>query len=188
MFFLRKPSTADIEALIVQNRHQPHSYAEVGASREIAPRGYNIDHNRVLLGRGRDAFSRATEGIDDWKMFDLPWIELFPKRPRVERGETVAVVVSHLGFLSVNISRVVYVIQESNRYGFAYGALSAHAEKGEERFIVEYDAQTEEVWYDLFAFSRPRNLLARLGYPFSRHLQRRFARESLAAMRHAVKK
>ena len=174
--------------MIAPHRDAPHSYAEVGASRTNAPGGYNIDHNRMLLGRGRDAFARAKAAIENWKMFDLPWIELFPKRPRVEVGETVAVIVRHLGFFSVNISRVVYVIEENNSYGFAYGTLPAHAEQGEERFMIEYDAQTEEVWYDLFAFSRPRNLLARLGYPFSRHLQKRFARESLAAMRRAGNK
>src|SRR6266542_2299273 len=64
--------------------------------------------------------------------------------------------------------------------------VSCHAEQGEERFTVEYDVQTEEVWYDLFAFSRPRDPLARFGYPFSRHLQKRFARESLAAMKRAA--
>jgi len=41
--------------------------------------------------------------------------------------------------------------------------------------------------YDLFAFSRPRHPLARLGGPlYSRALQRRFARDSLRAMARAV--
>lgn len=35
-------------------------------------------------------------------------------------------------------------------------------------------------------FSRPQKLLAGLGYPFARGLQRRFARDSVAAMQRAV--
>ena len=42
------------------------------------------------------------------------------------------------------------------------------------------------MWYDILAFSRPRQALARLGYPLMRKRQRRFGRESAAAMRRAV--
>jgi uncharacterized protein (UPF0548 family) len=94
-------------------------------------------------------------------------------------------VVRHVGFWSVNISRIVYLIDEESRYGFAYGTLPSHSEEGEERFFVEHDKTTDEVWYDLYAFSKPRHPLARIGYPISRHLQKRFARESLAAMKRA---
>ena len=73
------------------------------------------------------------------------------------------------------------------RYGFAYGTLPEHAESGEERFTVEWHEADDAVWYDILAFSRPQQLLAQLGYPFTRRLQKRFARDSAAAMRRAVK-
>ena len=73
-----------------------------------------------------------------------------------------------------------------NRFGFAYGTLDDHMETGEERFSVEFRREDDSVWYDLFAFSRPRHPLARVGRPISRMLQRRFARDSLAAMTRAV--
>jgi uncharacterized protein (UPF0548 family) len=38
------------------------------------------------------------------------------------------------------------------------------------------------VWYIILAFSLPQKTLARLGYPMSRMLQRRFAEASKAAM------
>jgi uncharacterized protein (UPF0548 family) len=72
------------------------------------------------------------------------------------------------------------------RFGFAYGTLPGHAESGEERFTVEWHEADGAVWYDILAFSRPRRLLARLGYPLARRLQKRFARDSAAAMRRAV--
>jgi uncharacterized protein (UPF0548 family) len=43
------------------------------------------------------------------------------------------------------------------------------------------------VWYDLLAFSTPRYWLVRLGYPLTRRLQRRFVRDSLAAMVRAAR-
>ncbi len=72
------------------------------------------------------------------------------------------------------------------RYGFAYGTLPDHAETGEERFLVEWDRASGEVWYDILAFSRPHLLLTRLGYPYVRRVQKRFGRESAAAMLKAV--
>jgi uncharacterized protein (UPF0548 family) len=51
---------------------------------------------------------------------------------------------------------------------------------------VEYHSADQSVWYDLFAFSRP-SALARLGYPITRMLQKRFAHDSKLAMQRAVK-
>jgi len=72
-----------------------------------------------------------------------------------------------------------------NKFGFAYGTLPNHAERGEERFSVEFHQADQYVWYDLYAFSQP-NTLARLAYPFTRSLQKRFARDSQSAMQSAV--
>lgn len=73
-----------------------------------------------------------------------------------------------------------------HHYGFAYGTLNGHSEKGEERFSVEWNQEDNSVWYDLLAFSLPHHPLARAGYPLSRVLQKRFARDSKAAMVEAV--
>jgi uncharacterized protein (UPF0548 family) len=187
VFFLRKPNRATLARLLSTDQTNPFSYAAVGGTQKDAPPGYRPDHNRILLGRGLDRFKSARAAIDDWKMFDLDWIELFPARPSIQIGTAVAVVVRHLGFWSMNISRIVYVVNEESRYGFAYGTLPCHSEEGEERFLVEHDPATAEVWYDLYAFSRPKHPLARIGYPISRHLQKRFARESLAAMKRVAR-
>ncbi|MET0304134.1 MAG: DUF1990 domain-containing protein [Microbacteriaceae bacterium] len=51
-------------------------------------------------------------------------------------------------------ARVVYVVDEPNRKGFAYGTLPGHAERGEEAFVVD---RTDDgsVWLTIRAFSRP---------------------------------
>jgi len=188
MLSLSKPYRQSILAFISALRNQNFSYLEVGCTRQQAPPGYVADHNRVSLGQGIETFERAKSAIRQWKMFDMPWLELcWPDTP-IEPGATVAVVVSHLGFWSMNACRIVYVIDEhgsSERYGFAYGTLPDHMERGEERFSVEFHTDDQTVWYDLYAFSRP-SLQARLAYPFARALQKRFARDSKVAMQKAV--
>lgn len=189
MFLLREPSAAAIESFLAAERHRPLSYSEVGASRGPAPAGYNVDHNRVLLGSGEEAFARAVSAIRSWQMFNLGWCRLYPRGAPVEVGTTVGVLVRHFGFWSLNACRIVYLLEERGavrKYGFAYGTVAEHVEVGEERFSVEWDEVEGSVWYDLYAFSRPGHLLARAAYPLSRALQRRFAKESKAAMVRAM--
>ena len=114
-------------------------------------------------------------------MFDLGWVRARPERAGIEAGTSVAVLVRYSGLWFLNACRIVYVLDEPTRFGFAYGTLGAHAESGEERFTVER-RMDGSVHYGIFAFSRPRLLAARVGYPFSRGLQRRFARDSMRAM------
>ena len=61
-------------------------------------------------------------------------------------------------------------MDEPDRYGFAYGTLPGHPERGEEAFVVERD-KTGAV-FKIIVFSRPAELLARLGGPVTRRIQR----------------
>jgi uncharacterized protein (UPF0548 family) len=191
MFRLTRPTSSQLSAFLLAQRDAAFSYAEVGATRSgAAPLGYSVDHNRAQLGTGEDVFQRAVAALHDWRMSSLGWTSIHRATSAVEAGQVVAIVVQHLGFWSLNACRVVYLLdEESNgvrRAGFAHGTVRAHAEMGEERFSVEWHRADDAVWYDLFAFSRPRHPLARLGRPITRLLQRRFARESKQAMVRAV--
>lgn len=144
-----------------------------------------VDRNRVRLGQGQAVFARAVQAIREWKMFQLGWLETFPAGAAIAKGTTVAILVRLFGLWALNAARIVYVIDQPlplARFGFAYGTLTCHAERGEERFMVEWRAGDDSVWYDLLAFSRPNHPLARAAYPLSRWLQKRFARDSLKAM------
>jgi uncharacterized protein (UPF0548 family) len=189
MFLFSKPGQSAIRSFLAAQKDQPFSYAQVGASRDRAPDGYAVDHNRIQLGRGAAAFERAADAIRNWRMFEMPWLELFWPNTPIEVGAAVGVLVSHLGFWSLNACRIAYLTEDHGpceRFGFAYGTLPDHAEVGEERFTVEFHSEDESVWYDLYAFSRPGSPLARLAYPHARRLQRRFAEDSKAAMKTAV--
>lgn len=119
----------------------------------------------------------------------MDWVSLHRFSTGTAAGENAAVLAGHLGLWWLNACRIVYVIDEDGRckrFGFAYGTLTDHAESGEERFQVEWNGETGEVWYDILAFSRPNQFLARVGYPLARRLQRRFVVGSQAAMLRAV--
>jgi uncharacterized protein (UPF0548 family) len=184
-----RPTPSKISEFLSQQLNSSFSYQEVGASDGTLPPGYNVDHNSVELGNGDTVFAAAIQAIKEWKMFSIGWCEVFPPRAAIIRDTNVAILAHHIGFYSLNASRIVYLIDEEQpvrRFGFAYGTLDDHSEQGEERFSVEMDPNTGHVTYDLLAFSRPRHTLARIGYPFSRMFQKRFARDSKLAMAAAV--
>jgi uncharacterized protein (UPF0548 family) len=145
-----------------------------------------VDHNRVDLGRGVEVYARAVEALKHWRQFELGWVSLVPRGVKIEKGAAVAVKAWACGMWSLNACRIVYVVDEADRFGFAYGTLPDHIERGEERFLVERNRTDDSVWYDILAFSQPRHPLVRLGFPVARMMQKRFARDSLAAMRSAV--
>jgi len=119
----------------------------------------------------------------------MDWIRLYWPSAPIRDGENVAVLAQHLNCYWLNACRIVYVIEENGpleRFGFAYGTLEDHAERGEERFLVEWDRDSDEVWYDILAFSRPNQFLARVSHPLARQLQKKFASASKAAMIRAV--
>ncbi len=188
-FFLTKPSKDDIDAFLLQEKNKSFSYPDVGATRGKIPAGYAVDHHRIILGQGKQTFDRAKSVIRHWTMFQLNWIELcWPAAP-IEVGTDVAVLIKYFGLWSLNASRIIYLVDEKGspeRFGFAYGTLPDHAEKGEERFMVEWNKEDDSVWYDLMAFSRPNHVLSLLAYPLVRNLQKLFAKDSLSAMAKAV--
>lgn len=169
------PSNAQLDKFLYDTAQSKHSYDEVGATLNVVPGSYNVDHNRVMLRKGEANFHRAALAIRDWKMFDLGWARVYPAGAPIRTGENVAVVARWLNLYFLNACRIVYTIDEDGlvkRFGFAYGTLEDHAESGEQRFRVEWNRENDEVWYDLLAFSRPNQFLARVGYPFARLLKK----------------
>ena len=184
---LTRPTAQAVSAFLEAQRTATFSYADVGASQSgTAPPGYTVDRNRIQLGRGEETFRRAVAALRAWKMSSLGWSSIHPDAAPIVPGETVAIVAQHYGFWSLNACRIVYVIDQDvggvRSVGFAYGTLPEHGVIGEERYMVEWNETDDSVWYDLYAFSRPAHPLARLGYPFARRLQRRFARVSMRTM------
>ncbi len=186
MFTLFEPSKTKIKNFLAAQKDLPFSYEEVGASKEKIPSGYPINHRRVQLGSGADAFARARKAIESWTMYRLNWTRIYPPDTPIAQSETVCVVVNHGFCWSLNPCRIVYVLKETGgeieRYGFAFGTLPGHSEEGEERFTVERRRADDSVWYELLSFARPHHILARIGFPFVPLFQRKFAEDSACAM------
>jgi uncharacterized protein (UPF0548 family) len=189
MFCLRRPTAETIRTFLAGQAGHDLTYPAAGASTQAPPAGYTVDHTRVKLGEGENVFVAARAALERWRQFRLGWLEATPDDTPIQEGQVVAILARSVGLWSLNACRIVAVINEDGpvrRFGFVYGTLPDHLASGEERFLVEWDRNDGGVWYDILAFSRPRHILARLGYPWVRRVQRRFGRESAAALCRAV--
>lgn len=147
------------------------TYPEVGATRgDDLPAGYHHVRRHVAIGRGEPAFRAAADGLAQWRAQRGAGIVL---RATAERAHVGARVAIGLGVGRVRIwapVEVVWLDDEPDRYGFAYGTLAGHPETGEEAFVVTRAADGT-VWFDIRAFSRPATWYARLGGPVARLVQ-----------------
>lgn len=189
MLSMTKPSPEVIRHFLTAQAKLDFSYSAVGATATTPPADYVVDHTRIKLGEGEAIFTAARNDLAKWRQFDLGWLEAWSPDTPIKTGEVVAVLARAIGLWWLNACRIVYVIDEAGpitKFGFAYGTLPDHAGSGEERFLIEWDQTDDSVWYDILAFSRPQHFLVRLGYPMVRRTQKRFGRESAAAMLRAV--
>jgi uncharacterized protein (UPF0548 family) len=191
MFTLFKPSEKEINDFARDQARLSFSYKEVGATKnDSAPEGYPVNYLRKDLGKGEKAYVKAVAALHSWRMYALGWTEVHPPRAPVREGEVFVTLVNHLGFWSLNPCRVVYTsgeeTNELSRSVFAIGTLPAHSEKGEERFTVEWNKKTGAVTYEIYAFAKAHNWMAKIGFPFVPLFQKRFAADSCKAMLAAI--
>ncbi|HVX12672.1 MAG TPA: DUF1990 domain-containing protein [Pirellulales bacterium] len=186
---LRKPTAESIRRFLSEQAGLPFSYAAVGATADEPPGDFVVDHTRIRLGEGEAVFQAGRAALQRWEQFRLGWVEAWSADTPIRPGEVVAVLGRAMGLWWLNSCRIVYVVDEVGpvtRFGFAYGTLPGHVESGEERFLIEWQRTDNSVWYDILAFSKPNHILARLGYPIVRRLQKRFGRDSAASVLRAV--
>lgn len=190
MISLRKPSTEARRTFLASQSGLGFSYPAAEVAATVPPVGYVVDHTRIRLGVGQRVFESAKAALGRWEQFNLGWMQAWSPDESIKAGGLVAVAARSFGWWWLNACRVRYVVEKQvgpvARFGFAYGTLPDHVEMGEERFLVEWDQSDDGVWYDILAFSRPRHVLARIGRPWVRRLQKRFGQDSAAAMGRAV--
>jgi uncharacterized protein (UPF0548 family) len=149
-------------------RGQPLTYPEVGATRGDLPAGYAHVRRSRALPAGAD-FDRAAEALLGWRLQARSGLSVETSSPRVEPDALVQLWFG-VGTLAVRVPcRVVYVVAEPDRQGFAYGSLPGHPVSGEEAFVLERRPGGPVL--TITAFSRPATRLARLGGPAGRVVQ-----------------
>ncbi|OBB10480.1 hypothetical protein A5761_27210 [Mycolicibacterium setense] len=154
------------------------TYPEVGATAGEMPAGYHHTRSSAVIGTGRDRFERAGESVLRWGMQRGAGLRV---RTTSEVAAVGTELIVRLGPVPAPC-RVVYVLDEADRKGFAYGTLAGHPESGEELFSVRYDPATEQVHAEVVAFSRPATWWSRLGGPVTRLLQRVVTRRYLTGI------
>jgi uncharacterized protein (UPF0548 family) len=171
-----KLEQVDLQAL----EELPLTYSEVGATAagELPP-GYGHLAASAQIGTGRERFEQAADAVMHWGMQRGAGLRVQANSEIVE--VSAVVVVKMMGFLRAPC-RVVYVIDEPDIRGFAYGTLPGHPESGEERFAVRHDPNTSAVLAEVTAFSRPGTWWSKAGRPFVSVAQRTIAQRYLRAV------
>lgn len=157
---------------------RPLTYAEVGATAGPLPRGYHHLHEVALIGHGRRRFEVAADAVMRWGMLRGAGAHVTATTDVAEVGSEVIV---RLGPIRVPC-RVVYVLDEPDHRGFAYGTLPGHAETGEELFAVRFDPADEAVYAEVTAFSRHGTWWSRLAGPVTAQVQRIVSRRYVKAV------
>jgi uncharacterized protein (UPF0548 family) len=154
------------------------TYHEVGATAGPLPDGYHHVRKSAVIGHGRPRFEEAAAKVMRWGMLRGAGVRVDPSTEVAAVGSEVLV-----GLGPVHAPcRVVYVIDDANRRGFAYGTLPGHPESGEELFAVRYDPSTDEVNAEVVAFSRHATWWSRLGSPVTSLAQRVITTRYLTAL------
>jgi uncharacterized protein (UPF0548 family) len=148
------------------------------------PAGYRHDRYEALVGEGVEAFGRAATALLAWQAQIRAGVEVFPHGAQVEEGATV-VLLLRAGLWAPAPCRVVYVVEEPDRAGFAYGTLTGHPECGEAAFTLVRH-RDERVEFVVRSFSRRVDPLARVGAPLARLAQVRVTRRYIDALTEAA--
>ena len=183
-FRLTQPSADDVRRLIESQRETGAAltYAEVGATADDSPPpGWPARRKRVDLPPG--GFDAAKAALADWTQYDLGWTAV-PVKPPIVAGRDFATIARTLGLWSVNCCRILYVVDEPSRFGYAIGTLPHHVETGEERFLLT--RRGEAISFEISSFSRARHPLVKLGWWYGKRAIRRFLEEGTARLAREV--
>ena len=166
---------------------EPLTYDEVGATLAGVdlPPGRHHQHHSVVLGHGGDVFVAAADGLRRWQPQRGSGFFVVPEDPPLAMGTDVAVMIPLGPVRALVPCRVVGVVDEEHRFGFAYGTLPGHPERGEESFVVVQEADGT-VRFEVTAFSKPAGLVLKLAGPISNRVQEMAGRRYLRAMVDAV--
>jgi uncharacterized protein (UPF0548 family) len=156
----------------------PLTYDDVGATAHGMPAGYRHAQLTKRIGTGRARFEQAAGAVMRYGMLRGAGVAVTAS---TEVADVGSLVLGRLGPFAAPC-RVVYVIDEPDRRGFAYGTLPGHPVSGEECFAVRYDPVTEAVYSEVSAFSTPNTWWARLAAPALSATQTLVMRRYVAAV------
>ena len=123
-----------------------------------------------VLGHGPEAFAKASAGLRRWAAHRGIGAQVFPAESPIEVGRTVLVALGIGPLRIVAPTRIVVVVDEPTRFGFAYGTLPGHPECGEESFVIEH-CDDGSVVARIRVDAKPATLLTKVAGPVGRLAQ-----------------
>lgn len=160
------------------------TYDHVGATGTAPPEGWTSEAHSAELGSGLELYEHAIHALKTWTQFDLSWVCPLDNTVPLQKGQVFGFQSRQLGVWLPHFCRIVYTFDEERAdgraFGFAYGTLTTHMLKGEERFEVTWNRDSDLVRFTISRFSQPANFLARLAWPVTQAYQRRFLRDAVA--------
>jgi uncharacterized protein (UPF0548 family) len=162
---------ADAEQAELTYDH-PGSTLREGSTPGVADRSFALEV--------RGDVAAAAAALRRWVPHAGIRARIHPANAAMEVGTTVLVVAPFGPFEMAVPDRIVAVVDEPTRFGFAYGTLAGHAEAGEELFLAEQVAR-HRLRLTVRVHARPATWPARLGAPLVTLLQRAAARRYLDA-------
>ena len=157
------------------------SYGDVGRTAAELPSGYRYLCQTSRVGKGAEDFRSAASDLLTWQMHLRAGLHVTASAMRAEPGVDLMLRLQIGPFRLAAPCRVVYVVDQPTRKGFAYGTLVGHPERGEESFIVEHQ-KNDVVTFTINAFSRPATLLAKVSGPIGRAIQTRITSRYLRSL------
>lgn len=129
--------------------------------------GFRRYERTVRIGRGTALWARVSDEVLDWGVKTRSGFTVRPvtgDATRVQVGKGY-LLTAHIGPFSIHEPvRVVAVVEEPYRCGFAYGTIEGHPVSGEEAFIV-HRTSDGAVWLTLRSLTRPAAGRWRLAFP-----------------------
>ncbi|KAK3029143.1 hypothetical protein RJ639_039698, partial [Escallonia herrerae] len=195
-----RPSFQEQKACIVKSGNFNYDRKYRGATakpasllqedRELSKDGFSLNHSKVLVGSGPEAYEKGKAALQTWRHFGMNWAFVDSKTP-IQSGVKFCACVKELFPWLMMPLQVVYVSEKKKSpksvasFGFGSGTLEGHLLAGEERFSIELD-ERNEVWYEVLSFSKPSHFLSVIGYPYVRLRQKYFAHQSTGAVRDSI--
>ncbi|MBB4854438.1 uncharacterized protein (UPF0548 family) [Mycobacteroides chelonae] len=156
----------------------PFTYSEIGATAGELPAKYHHVRESRQIGTGKARLEEAAASLMRFGIQRGIGLRVLTSAPAAAEGVNVAMRLWPFWALC----RVVYLVDEPNRRGFAYGTLQGHPETGEEAFIVRFDPANDVVSVEITAFSKPSFWWGRVGNLAVKQLQRAVTHRYLRAV------
>ena len=181
---LRRPSAERLAELLEAARTDALTYTPVGVSVDPdAPTTLHRAHWETALD-GSEAFDLGCQALRDWAVHRGAGLSVVTDG-ELRAGTNVAMAAPlPVGYVDI-ACRITATVDEPDAFGFSYGTLSVHPERGEESFVIRRTTDGA-VRFVIAAASRPAHPIARLLPPMANRLQGQACKRYLAAMATAV--